>query len=154
MTSMRRHEWRDERARLAVESICANERRPRGDCDLSPIRSDFMSRSFDPANPHPPGRRRPRSRVREDGYETWTVKESQYFAIREVIEEGISLLDKGAGVPLSDLIHLATEKLTGHADFESGRFTNWVRWIKVDMEVEGAIEVVAKSSPQRVRFSS
>ncbi len=111
-----------------------------------------MSRIFDPASPHPPGRRRPRSRVRQDGYETWTVKESQYFAIRQVIEEGVKRFDKGSGVPLADLILLAEEKLTGHPDFESGKFTNWVRWIKVDMEVEGAVEVIAKSSPQRIRF--
>jgi hypothetical protein len=112
-----------------------------------------MARKLDPANPHPPGRRRPRSRVRADGYETWTVKESQYLAIRKVIETGIKRFDKGSGVSLTELILLAESKLTGHPDFESGRFTNWVRWIKVDMEVEGAIEVIAKSSPQRIRFS-
>jgi len=113
-----------------------------------------MTRQLDPANPHPPGRRRPRSRVREDGYETWTVKDTQYRAIREVIEEGVNLFDKGSGVLLSDLILLAEERLTGHPDFESGRFTNWVRWIKVDMEVEGAIELVSKATPQRIRFAS
>lgn len=113
-----------------------------------------MTRQLDPENPHPPGRRRPRSRAREDGYETWTVKDTQYQAIRKVIEEGIQLFDKGSGVLLSDLILLAEKKLTGHPDFESGRFTNWVRWIKVDMEVEGAIEVIAKSSPQRIRATS
>jgi hypothetical protein len=91
--------------------------------------------------------------VRADGYETWTVKESQYLAIRKVIETGIKRFDKGSGVSLTELILLAESKLTGHPDFESGRFTNWVRWIKVDMEVEGAIEVIAKSSPQRIRFS-
>lgn len=85
---------------------------------------------------------------------SWTVKDTQYQAIREVIEEGIQHFDKGSGVLLSDLILLAEEKLAGHPDFESGRFTNWVRWIKVDMEVEGAIEVIPKSSPQRVRFSA
>lgn len=113
-----------------------------------------MTRQLDPENPHPPGRRRPRSRVRADGYETWTVKDTQYQSIRKVIEDGIKLFDKGAGVLLSDLILLAEERLTGHPDFESGRFTNWVRWIKVDMEVEGAIEVIAKSSPQRVKLAN
>ena len=112
-----------------------------------------MSRSYDPANPHPPGRRRPRSRVRPDGYENWTVKESQYLAIRGVIEDGLKSFDQGTGVPMSDLILLAEERLTSHPDFESGRFTNWIRWIKVDMEVEGAIEVIGKSSPQRIRLT-
>ena len=111
-----------------------------------------MTRELDPQNPHPPGRRRPRSRVRADGYETWTVKESQYFALRSVIEDGLKMYDQGSGVALADLIMLAEERLTGHPDFESGRFTNWIRWVKVDMEVEGAIEVVGKSSPQRIRF--
>ena len=116
------------------------------------IELEIMSRDFDPANPHPAGRRRPRSRVRADGYETWTIKESQYLAIRKVIEDGLNLYDQGSGVPLQDLILLAEEQLTGHPDFESGRFTNWIRWIKVDMEVEGAIQVVPKSSPQRISF--
>lgn len=102
---------------------------------------------------HPPGRRRPRSRVRADGYETWTIKETQYDALRKVIEDGLELFDKGSGVPLADLILLAEQRLTGHPDFESGRFTNWIRWVKVDMEVEGAIEVISKSSPQRIRLS-
>ena len=112
-----------------------------------------MSRNFDPNNPHPPGRRRPRSRVRDDGYETWTVKESQYFAIRQVIEDGLDMYESGNGVALADLIKLAEERLTGHPDFESGRFTNWVRWIKVDMEVEGVIIVIPKTSPQRISFA-
>jgi hypothetical protein len=90
--------------------------------------------------------------VRADGYETWTVKESQYFALRNVIEDGLTMYDEGSGVALADLIMLAEERLTGHPDFESGRFTNWIRWVKVDMEVEGAIEVVGKSSPQRIQF--
>ena len=87
--------------------------------------------------------------LREDGYETWTVKETQYFAIREVIEDSLSLYDKGDGVALADVIRLAEERLTGHLDFESGRFTNWVRWIKVDMEVEGAIVVIFENVPAK-----
>ena len=79
------------------------------------------------------------------------MKESQYFALRGVIEDGLKLYDQGSGVPLAVLILLAEGRLTGHPDFESGRFTNWIRWVKVDMEVEGAIEVVGKSSPQRIR---
>jgi len=40
-----------------------------------------MTRELDPDNPHPPGRRRPRSRVREDGYETWTIKENSILQL-------------------------------------------------------------------------
>jgi hypothetical protein len=79
------------------------------------------------------------------------MKESQYVAIRGVIEDGLETLDKGYGVPMSDLIPLAEERLSGHPDFESGRFTNWIRWVKVDLEVEGYLEVVPKSSPQLLR---
>jgi hypothetical protein len=79
------------------------------------------------------------------------MKESQYVAIRGVIEDGLETLDKGYGVPMSDLILLAEERLSGHPDFESGRFTNWIRWVKVDLEVEGYLEVVPKSSPQLLR---
>jgi hypothetical protein len=82
------------------------------------------------------------------------MKESQYFAIRGVIEEGLRTFDQGDGVPMSNFILLAEERLTGHPDFESGRFTNWIRWVKVDMEVEGYLEVIPKSSPQRLRVQA
>jgi hypothetical protein len=82
------------------------------------------------------------------------MKESQYLAIRGVIEDGLRTFDKGDGVPMSNLILLAEERLTGHPDFESGRFTNWIRWVKVDMEVEGYLEVIPKSSPQRLRVQA
>ena len=69
---------------------------------------------------HPPGRRRLRSAVRDDGYETWTIAE---------------------------------DRLAGHPSFPSGRFTNWIRFVKVDLECEGVIERVDTKSPQRVRIA-
>ncbi len=37
--------------------------------------------------------------------------------------------------------------------FVSGKFTNWIRFVKVDLEVEGLIERVGKTSPQRIRLT-
>jgi hypothetical protein len=101
---------------------------------------------------HPPGRRRLRSAVRADGYETWTIGADQYDVLRAFILAGIDRLDDGEGALLQELILAAELELAGHALFPSGRFTNWIRFVKVDLECEGAIERVGKKSPQRVRI--
>ena len=102
---------------------------------------------------HPPGRRRLRSAVRADGYETWTIAADQYKALRKLILAGIKELDRGDGVLLGDLILIAEDELTGHPSFTSGKFTNWIRFVKVDLECEGTIERVGTKSPQRVRLA-
>lgn len=48
---------------------------------------------------------------------------------------------------------LAEAELTGHPRFPSGRFTNWVRFVKVDLECEGLVTRVPTVSPQRIRLS-
>lgn len=101
---------------------------------------------------HPPGRRRLRSAVRPDGYETWTIELGQYEILRELILRVVADLDGGTGVELKTLIAAAEVELAGHPKFPSGRFTNWIRFVKVDLECEGVIERVARSSPQRVRI--
>lgn len=101
---------------------------------------------------HPPGRHRLRSAVRADGYETWTIAADQYKALRKLILRGIKELDRGDGVLLSDLILIAEDELTGHPSFTSGKFTNWIRFVKVDLECEGVIERIGTKSPQRVRL--
>ena len=93
-----------------------------------------------------------RSAVRADGYETWTIELAQYDAMREVILRSIEDLDDGNGVPLKALIAAAETELTGHPRFPSGRFTNWVRFVKVDLECEGVIERVDHRSPQRLQL--
>ena len=103
-------------------------------------------------NVHPSGRRRLRSAVRADGYETWTISIDQYKALRSLILQGINDLDLGDGVLLKDLILMAEDELTGHPSFTSGKFTNWIRFVKVDLECEGVIERVGNKSPQRVRL--
>lgn len=100
---------------------------------------------------HPPGRRRLRSAVRADGYETWTIGADQYDVLRIFIMDGVDQLDDGEGALLQELILAAELELSGHPLFPSGRFTNWIRFVKVDLECEGVIERVGKKSPQRVR---
>jgi len=100
---------------------------------------------------HPPGRRRLRSAVRADGYETWTIGADQYEVLRAFILAGIDQLDDGEGALLQELVLAAELELAGHPLFPSGRFTNWIRFVKVDLECEGVIERVGKKSPQRVR---
>jgi hypothetical protein len=102
---------------------------------------------------HPPGRRRLRSAVRADGYENWTIAADQYKALRKLILAGIKELDRGDGVLLGDLILIAEEELTGHPSFTSGKFTNWIRFVKVDLECEGVVQRVGTKSPQRIRIT-
>jgi hypothetical protein len=101
---------------------------------------------------HPPGRRRLRSAVRADGYETWTIEAEQYEVLRRFIVTQVDSLDDGKGVLLATLIEAAEVELAGHSRFPSGRFTNWIRFVKVDLECEGVLERVGKKSPQRVRL--
>lgn len=102
---------------------------------------------------HPPGRRRLRSAVRADGYETWTIEVEQYEVLRSLILDTVADLDDGDGVMLKTLIEVAEVQLAGHPRFPSGRFTNWIRFVKVDLECEGVIERVGAKSPQRVRLT-
>ncbi len=102
-------------------------------------------------DPHPPGRRRLRSAVRADGYETWTIAEEQYEILRAFILGTLEDMDEGEGVLLKDLITVAEVQLRGHPSFPSGRFTNWIRFVKVDLECEGAVERIGAKSPQRLR---
>lgn len=105
------------------------------------------------ADLHPPGRRRLRSAVRPDGYETWTIELAQYEALRALILRAVGDLDEGRGVEVKTLISVAEAELTGHPRFPSGRFTNWVRFVKVDLECEGVLERAGRGSPQRVRLA-
>lgn len=103
---------------------------------------------------HPPGRRRLRSAVSEDGYETWTIQNDQYEVLRNFILEATERLDEGEGALLKDLIWAAEIELAGHPLFPSGRFTNWIRFVKVDLECEGVVERVGTKSPQRLQLKA
>lgn len=89
---------------------------------------------------HPPGRRRLRSAVRADGYETWTIEAEQYDVLRTFILDKLADLDDGDGVLLKTLIEIAESELAGHPRFPSGRFTNWIRFVKVDLECAAAVD--------------
>jgi len=102
---------------------------------------------------HPPGRRRLRSAVRPDGYETWTIEREQYDVLRAFVLDTLTDLDEGNGVLLKTLIEIAGVELAGHPRFPSGRFTNWIRFIKVDLECEGIVTRVGSASPQRIRLT-
>jgi hypothetical protein len=91
--------------------------------------------------------------VRDDGYETWTIAEEQYDVLRAFILDTLEDLDNGDGVLLKELIAIAEVELAGNKNFPSGRFTNWIRFVKVDLECEGVIERVGSKSPQRVRIT-
>jgi hypothetical protein len=103
---------------------------------------------------HPPGRRRLRSAIRADGYETWTIEQEQYQVLRDFILTKIEDLDHGQGVFLKTLIEAAEVELAGHPRFPNGRFTNWIRFVKVDLECEGVLCRVGRTSPQRVRLTA
>ncbi len=102
---------------------------------------------------HPPGRRRLRSAVRDDGYETWTILESQYTLLREVMLRTVEEFDDGNGVLEATLVEAASRRLHGHPDFPSGRFGNWVRFVRVDLECEGVLTRVPNANPHRVRLA-
>ena len=102
---------------------------------------------------HPPGRRRLRSAVRPDGYETWTIAAAQYDVLRKFILASIRQLDEGEGALLKDLILAAEIELEGHPSFPSGKFTNWIRFVKVDLECEGVVERTGTKSPQRIKIT-
>lgn len=106
-----------------------------------------------PDDLHPPGRRRLRSAARADGYETWTIEAEQYDVLRSFIVDRVGDLDTGDGVMLKTLVEVAGLELTGHPRFPSGRFTNWIRFVKVDLECEGVIERIGAGSPQRIRLT-
>jgi hypothetical protein len=91
--------------------------------------------------------------VRADGYETWTIDAGQYDVLRAFILGTLEDLDEGDGILLKDLILVAEIQLAGDPRFPSGRFTNWIRFVKVDLECEGVVERTGPKSPQRVRIA-
>ncbi len=116
-------------------------------------RAHWPTKAVRVASVHPPGRRRLRSAVRPDGYETWTIELEQYEVLRAFILRHVEQLDTGDGVALKSLIEIAEVELAGHPRFPSGRFTNWIRFVKVDLECEGVLSRVGQVSPQRVRLA-
>ncbi|GAA2022787.1 hypothetical protein WDZ16_12725 [Pseudokineococcus marinus] len=100
---------------------------------------------------------RARGRVRmlngalEGGMEGWTLPLQQWELVREVLLEVVDDADPERGALLGEVVETAQARLGRHPAFPGGRLTNMVRYVKVDLEGRGVLEVVPRSSPQRVR---
>lgn len=100
---------------------------------------------------------RRRGRVRmlngalEGGMEGWTLPVEQWELVRDVILEVVGDADPERGAELKTIVAITQARLGDHPAFPGGRLTNFVRYIKVDLEGRGLLEVVPRSSPQRVR---
>lgn len=105
-------------------------------------------------------RDRLRGRVRmlngslEGGMESWTLPVEQWELVRDVIFEVVDDGDPDHGVPLQSIVATVQARLENHPAFPGGRLTNVTRYVKVDLEGRGLVEVVAGSAPQRVRRAS
>ena len=102
-------------------------------------------------------RDRLRGRVRmlngalEAGMESWTLPLEQWELVRDVILEVVDDADPETGALLKTVVATTQARLGSHPAFPGGRLTNFTRYVKVDLEGRGLLEVVPGSSPQRVR---
>lgn len=100
---------------------------------------------------------RQRGRVRmlngslEGGMESWTLPVEQWELVRDVILEVVDDADPHEGALLKTIVATAQARLGDHPAFPGGRLTNVVRYVKVDLEARGLVEVVPRSTRQRVR---
>lgn len=90
----------------------------------------------------------------EGGMEDWTLPVQQWELVRDVIFEVIDDADPHQGALLKAIVATAQAKLGTHPAFPGGRLTNFVRYVKVDLQARRLLEVVPGSSPQRVRRQS
>ena len=87
----------------------------------------------------------------EGGMESWTLPLEQWELVRKVILEVVEDAEPEGGALLKTIVATAQARLGGHPAFPGGRLTNITRYVKVDLEGRGLLEVVQGSSPQRVR---
>jgi uncharacterized protein DUF6958 len=90
----------------------------------------------------------------EGGMESWTLPVEQWELVRDVILELVEDADPQDGVLLKLVVSTVQARLGDHPAFPGGRLTNFTRYVKVDLEGRGLLEVVPGSSPQRVRRRS
>jgi hypothetical protein len=92
---------------------------------------------------------------RPGGLDGWTIRLEQWELLRSHILDTIdALADEDGSVPLQAVVETAQARLASHPMFPGGRMTNYVRFVKVDLEARGEVERVPRSSPQRVRRSA
>jgi hypothetical protein len=90
----------------------------------------------------------------EGGMESWTLPLEQWELVRDVILEVVEDADPEEGVLLKAVVATVQARLGSHPAFPGGRLTYFTRYIKVDLEGRGVLEVVPGASPQRVRRKS
>ena len=90
----------------------------------------------------------------EGGMESWTLPLEQWELVCDVILEVVDDADVEEGVSLKAVVATVQARLGQHPAFPGGRLTNFTRYIKVDLEARGVLEVVPGASPQRVRRTS
>lgn len=89
---------------------------------------------------------------RPGGLDGWTIQLEQWELLRSHILETIdALADADGTVSLQAVVETAQTRLATHPLFPGGRLTNYVRFVKVDLEARGEVERVPASSPQRIR---
>jgi hypothetical protein len=89
---------------------------------------------------------------RPGGLDGWTIQVEQWELLRSHILDTIDALsDEDGSVPLQAVVETAQVLLATHPLFPGGRLTNYVRFVKVDLEARGEVERVPGSSPQRIR---
>jgi hypothetical protein len=86
------------------------------------------------------------------GMESWTLE--QWELVRDVILEVVDDADSEEGVLLKAVVATVQARLGQHPAFPGGRLPNFTRYIKVDLEGRGVLEVVPGASPQRIRRKS
>ncbi|MEZ0166107.1 hypothetical protein AB2L27_15215 [Kineococcus sp. LSe6-4] len=85
------------------------------------------------------------------GMEDWTLPVQQWELVRDVVLDVVDDADPEHGALLKTVVATAQERLGDHPAFPGGRLTNIVRYVKVDLEARRLVEVVPRSSPQRLR---
>ena len=89
--------------------------------------------------------------TRPGGLDGWTMDAAQYQAVHDLILE---ILDRDArddgSLALQRVVVEIQDRLWGDPLFPNGRLTNYVRFVKTDMEARCEIERIPGSSPQRI----
>ncbi|MEM9514038.1 MAG: hypothetical protein AAGA42_04195 [Actinomycetota bacterium] len=89
--------------------------------------------------------------TRPGGLDGWTMDADQYQAVHDLILEMIDdeSADDGT-IKLQVVVNAAQDRFGNHELFPKGRLTNYVRYVKTDMEARCEVERIPRSSPQRI----
>lgn len=91
---------------------------------------------------------------RPGGLDGWTIRLDQWQLLRTHILETIDALgDEDGTVLLQAVVETAQDRLATHPLFPGGRLTNYIRFVKVDLEARGEVDRILGGGPQRIRRS-